>query len=180
MHIDARQLPDNTLIEGDLCIVGTGPAGLSIALEWNNTPYKVILLEAAAFQQNDLIGSVVPFKSDAETCRTRADEPPGNDIIPSSPLAFTISAAPATTGQAIAPLSILSTSKKGIGFRIAAGRLKDKTSIPFMRGPNPFSTSAPTSTIGRGGNKKIPTCTRCYPKIPPSGIKCGSSARLRG
>jgi choline dehydrogenase-like flavoprotein len=55
MHIDARQLPDNTLIEGDLCIVGTGPAGLSIALEWNNTPYKVILLEGGGFDYDDKI-----------------------------------------------------------------------------------------------------------------------------
>jgi len=55
MHIDARQLPDNTLIEGDLCIVGTGPAGLSIALEWNNTPYKVILLEGGGFDYDDKV-----------------------------------------------------------------------------------------------------------------------------
>jgi choline dehydrogenase-like flavoprotein len=55
MHIDARSLPDKTLIEGDLCIVGTGPAGLSIALEWNNTPYKVILLEGGGFDYDDQV-----------------------------------------------------------------------------------------------------------------------------
>lgn len=55
MLIDARNLPDNTQIEGDLCIIGTGPAGLSIALEWNNTPYKVILLEGGGFDYEEKI-----------------------------------------------------------------------------------------------------------------------------
>ena len=49
MHIDARQIPDNTLIEGDICIIGAGAAGISLALEWMNTPYKVILLEGGGF-----------------------------------------------------------------------------------------------------------------------------------
>ncbi len=49
MHIDASQLENNTLIEGDICIIGAGAAGISIALEWNHTPYKVILLEGGGF-----------------------------------------------------------------------------------------------------------------------------------
>ena len=55
MHLDARNLPDHTHIEGDICIVGTGPAGLSIAMEWNNTPYKVILLEGGGFDYDDQV-----------------------------------------------------------------------------------------------------------------------------
>jgi choline dehydrogenase-like flavoprotein len=50
MHIDARNLPDHSLIEGDLCIVGTGPAGMSMAMDWDNTPYNVILLEGGGFE----------------------------------------------------------------------------------------------------------------------------------
>jgi choline dehydrogenase-like flavoprotein len=49
MHTDARQLENGSLIEGDLCIIGAGAAGISIALEWNNTPFKVILLEGGGF-----------------------------------------------------------------------------------------------------------------------------------
>jgi hypothetical protein len=30
-------------LEGDICIVGTVAAGISMALEWINTPYKEIL-----------------------------------------------------------------------------------------------------------------------------------------
>src|ERR1700761_3442968 len=55
MHIDARQLPDNSVIEGDICIVGTGPAGLSMALQWDHTPYKVILLEGGGLDYDDQV-----------------------------------------------------------------------------------------------------------------------------
>jgi choline dehydrogenase-like flavoprotein len=53
MHTDARHLPDNTHIAADICIVGTGPAGMSIAMDWNATPYKVVLLEGGGFEYDD-------------------------------------------------------------------------------------------------------------------------------
>jgi choline dehydrogenase-like flavoprotein len=49
MHIDARTLEDGSLIEGDLCIVGAGAAGISMALEWINAGRKVVLLEGGGF-----------------------------------------------------------------------------------------------------------------------------------
>ena len=55
MHIDARQLDNNSVIEGDICIIGAGAAGISIALDWENTPYKVILLEGGGFDYEDRI-----------------------------------------------------------------------------------------------------------------------------
>lgn len=50
MHIDARTLDNQTLIEGDICIIGAGAAGISMAMEWMHTPYKVILLEGGGFE----------------------------------------------------------------------------------------------------------------------------------
>lgn len=50
MHIDASTIDNGSVIEGDICIVGAGAAGISMALEWVNTPYKVILLEGGGFQ----------------------------------------------------------------------------------------------------------------------------------
>ncbi|MES1217458.1 MAG: GMC family oxidoreductase [Bacteroidota bacterium] len=50
MHIDARNLDNNSLIEGDVCIVGTGAAGISMAMEFINTNKKVILLEGGGFE----------------------------------------------------------------------------------------------------------------------------------
>jgi len=49
MHIDARKLDTDSVIEGDICIIGGGMSGISIALEWLDTPYKVILLEGGGF-----------------------------------------------------------------------------------------------------------------------------------
>lgn len=49
MHIDARTLDPGTLIEGDLCIIGAGAAGISMALEWLPSARKVILLEGGGF-----------------------------------------------------------------------------------------------------------------------------------
>jgi choline dehydrogenase-like flavoprotein len=50
MHIDARNIENNTLIEGDICIIGAGAAGISLALEWINTGHKIILLEGGGFE----------------------------------------------------------------------------------------------------------------------------------
>jgi choline dehydrogenase-like flavoprotein len=50
VHIDARTLPDATLLEGDLCIVGAGPAGIALALEWEGRGERVLLLEGGGFQ----------------------------------------------------------------------------------------------------------------------------------
>lgn len=45
VHIDARTLPHGTVLEGDLCIVGAGAAGIAIAREWIGSKRTVLLLE---------------------------------------------------------------------------------------------------------------------------------------
>lgn len=55
MHIDARSIDNNSVIEGDICIVGTGAAGISMALKWKDSPYKVILLEGGGFEYDDQV-----------------------------------------------------------------------------------------------------------------------------
>ena len=49
MHTDARTLEHGAVLEGDLCIVGAGAAGLSIALEWAGAAQRVLLLEGGGF-----------------------------------------------------------------------------------------------------------------------------------
>ena len=57
MLTDARQLPADTTIESDVCIVGSGPAGLTIARELSGRGLRIALLESggrdfeAAYQQ---------------------------------------------------------------------------------------------------------------------------------
>ena len=55
MHIDARTLSDNTIIQADLCIVGAGAAGIAMALDWNNRSEKVVLLEGGGFEYEQQI-----------------------------------------------------------------------------------------------------------------------------
>lgn len=55
MHIDARELDNGSLIEGDICIIGAGAAGISIAFDWINTSHKVILLEGGGFEYDDQV-----------------------------------------------------------------------------------------------------------------------------
>ncbi|HVE79142.1 MAG TPA: GMC family oxidoreductase [Gemmatimonadaceae bacterium] len=50
MHTDAQLLENGSLIEGDLCIVGAGAAGISLALEWVGSGRKVLLLEGGGFE----------------------------------------------------------------------------------------------------------------------------------
>jgi choline dehydrogenase-like flavoprotein len=63
MHIDARTLPNGSLIEGDICIIGAGAAGISLALEWINTPYKIILLEGGGFDYDEKVQELYAGKT---------------------------------------------------------------------------------------------------------------------
>ncbi len=63
MHIDARHIDNNTIIEGDICIIGAGAAGISIALDWIDTPYKVILLEGGGFDYDEKVQKLYKGKN---------------------------------------------------------------------------------------------------------------------
>ena len=63
MHIDARTLEDGSLIEGDLCIVGAGAAGISMAMEWKDGPHTVILLEGGGFDYDPAMQALYAGKS---------------------------------------------------------------------------------------------------------------------
>lgn len=63
MHIDARELPANSIIEGDVCIVGAGAAGISIALDWIGSDHKVILLEGGGFEYDDKVQDLYAGKT---------------------------------------------------------------------------------------------------------------------
>jgi choline dehydrogenase-like flavoprotein len=63
MHADARKLDNGSVIQGDICIVGAGAAGISMALEWINTPYKVILLEGGGFEYDEKVQQLYDGKT---------------------------------------------------------------------------------------------------------------------
>lgn len=55
MFTDARNLPNNSIMEGDVCIVGAGVAGICMALDWMNAKHDVILLESGGFEYDDKV-----------------------------------------------------------------------------------------------------------------------------
>ena len=63
MHIDARNLDNNSIIQGDICIIGAGAAGISIALDWMDSPFKVILLEGGGFEYDDRVQELYAGKT---------------------------------------------------------------------------------------------------------------------
>ena len=52
MIIDANNVPRGTLLETDICIIGAGPAGISLARAFDNQPFRVILLESGRLRRN--------------------------------------------------------------------------------------------------------------------------------
>jgi choline dehydrogenase-like flavoprotein len=58
MLIDARTLPEDTLVEHDICIVGAGAAGITLAQEFDGQPYQVCLLESGGLDFDDATQSL--------------------------------------------------------------------------------------------------------------------------
>jgi hypothetical protein len=52
LFFDARQLPAGARVGADLCIVGAGAAGISIALQFVGRPFKVVVLEGGGFKSD--------------------------------------------------------------------------------------------------------------------------------
>lgn len=53
MHVDARQLDQPIIVDADICIIGAGAAGISMALQWIGSDKKVVLLEAGGFEYDE-------------------------------------------------------------------------------------------------------------------------------
>jgi choline dehydrogenase-like flavoprotein len=50
MFGDARSVPRDTTLETDVCVIGAGAAGITLALELAGSPLRVIVLESGGFQ----------------------------------------------------------------------------------------------------------------------------------
>src|SRR5690349_15107965 len=49
MFVDARTLPGNTTIEAEICIIGAGAAGITLAREIAHDATRVVVLESGGF-----------------------------------------------------------------------------------------------------------------------------------
>ena len=53
MLLDARRVPRGAVLEADVCIVGTGPAGMTLARELAGTDLRVCVLESGGREYDD-------------------------------------------------------------------------------------------------------------------------------
>lgn len=76
MIIDARKLPADETLDTDVCIVGAGPSGITLAREFANQNFRVCLVESGGFEfekdiqslcEGEVIGD--PYPSLTETRR---------------------------------------------------------------------------------------------------------------
>lgn len=52
VFVDARELPADSEVECDVCIVGAGFAGIALAQELSATPLRIVLLESGGFKRD--------------------------------------------------------------------------------------------------------------------------------
>lgn len=77
MLLDARTVPDGAVLSADLCIIGGGAAGITIALEFIDAPVDVILLESGGLNPDSATQSLyagdnvgLPYENlDESRCR---------------------------------------------------------------------------------------------------------------
>ena len=63
MLVDARSLPDGSVVQADVCIVGSGPAGLALARALRSRSVKVCVIEAGGQRRdesNDRLAQLAP------------------------------------------------------------------------------------------------------------------------
>lgn len=64
--LDMREVPAGTVLETDLAIVGTGPAGLILANEFIGSRTRIILLESGGLEETDHVAQRELFESIGE------------------------------------------------------------------------------------------------------------------
>src|SRR5215211_6304920 len=63
MFIDARTIPKGEIIETDICIIGAGAAGITLAREFSGQPFRVIVLESGDLKPDNATQSLYVGKS---------------------------------------------------------------------------------------------------------------------
>ena len=53
MLIDGRTMPDDYTLETDICIIGAGAAGITMAREFVGHPFRVCLLESGGLESDE-------------------------------------------------------------------------------------------------------------------------------
>jgi choline dehydrogenase-like flavoprotein len=66
MLINSESVVSEAVIEADICIVGAGPAGITLAREFIGSPQRVVLLESGTFENDSHIQELNDAQVDSE------------------------------------------------------------------------------------------------------------------
>jgi hypothetical protein len=124
MFIDARTVPAGKTIQTDVCIVGAGAAGITLALEFAGQPFRVCLLESGGFEFDEDMQSLY----DGETV--------GLPYTPLKAARVLTLGGPPTTGTVGVGLSTKLTSNHATGFQKTVGLSANPISCLFTNALN--------------------------------------------
>jgi len=78
MYLDASTLENNASVEADVCIIGAGPAGITVALELADLKKNIFLLESGGIdleagtqRLNECYATGIPYKPSLSSTRLR-------------------------------------------------------------------------------------------------------------
>ena len=74
--IDANEFPPGTAVEADICVVGSGPAGMTVALQLDAGDQTVALIESGDYGPDEVTQAlcdieVVGYPVGRNSCRGR-------------------------------------------------------------------------------------------------------------
>ena len=125
MQIDARSIADGTTLSCDLCVVGAGPAGISLVDRLRESGLSICLLESGSFEP------------ELATQRLNAGTTTGHRYWPCTAAVTGSSVAAATAGADGPPLDPLDFERRewvpGSGWPIASADADDRGARPTAR-----------------------------------------------
>jgi choline dehydrogenase-like flavoprotein len=62
-HVDFLEVEDPSILDCDLCIIGTGPAGCTIARELSTSKMRIAILESGGFARQEHIDALNEIES---------------------------------------------------------------------------------------------------------------------
>lgn len=61
--VDLEQCKENVLMEADICIIGSGPVGLFIAKEFEDTDLNILILESGGLELEEASNKLYEIES---------------------------------------------------------------------------------------------------------------------
>ena len=144
MYIDGRRVTHGAVLDADVCIVGGGPAGITVAREFLNSSISTIVVESGGWRPNRLVQAL----NDAELAPENLHPPPemyrerrfggsstiwGGRCVPLRPSDFESRPHVANSGWPLRYDDLLAYYRKAMSYCEAGEFAFDPVSLPGMQ-----------------------------------------------